>query len=108
MIYLCLQSEAYFCVLNCCKGQLHKSTDVLLTAIQFWTFFRVLLRIRLLYYLKQDVIGDLAEKIMAGVPYEQIDLDVPWHPELPVNWWDGDADKSLLIGIYKHGKHITD
>lgn len=21
----------------------------------------------------------------------------------PVSWWDGDADKSLLVGTYKHG-----
>ena len=22
----------------------------------------------------------------------------------PVSWWDEDADKSLLIGVYKHGE----
>ena len=30
--------------------------------------FRVLLRVRLLYYLKQEVIGDEAEKVFSGLP----------------------------------------
>lgn len=24
--------------------------------------------------------------------------------EIPATWWDKDADKSLLIGVHKHGK----
>lgn len=36
------------------------------------------------------------------------ELDVwipqPFHAEVPADWWDGDADKSLLIGVFKHGK----
>ena len=23
--------------------------------------------------------------------------------EIPVDWWNADADKSLLIGVFKHG-----
>lgn len=23
--------------------------------------------------------------------------------EIPVDWWDAEADKSLLIGVFKHG-----
>lgn len=36
------------------------------------------------------------------------DIDVwvpePDHSEVPAEWWDFDADKSLLIGVFKHGK----
>lgn len=36
------------------------------------------------------------------------DIDVwvpePDHSEVPADWWDFDADKSLLIGVFKHGK----
>jgi hypothetical protein len=36
------------------------------------------------------------------------DIDVwvpePDHSEVPAAWWDFDADKSLLIGVFKHGK----
>lgn len=36
------------------------------------------------------------------------DIDVwvpePDHSEVPAVWWDFDADKSLLIGVFKHGK----
>lgn len=24
--------------------------------------------------------------------------------EIPASWWDADADKSLLIGVHKHGE----
>lgn len=24
--------------------------------------------------------------------------------EIPATWWDAEADKSLLIGVHKHGK----
>uniref|UniRef100_A0A4W3HII7 Chromodomain-helicase-DNA-binding protein 6-like n=1 Tax=Callorhinchus milii TaxID=7868 RepID=A0A4W3HII7_CALMI len=63
---------------------------------------KVLLRVRMLYYLKQEVLGEAADKALEGT-----DLDV-WIPEadytdIPVEWWDGDADKSLLMGVYKHG-----
>lgn len=36
------------------------------------------------------------------------ELDVwipqPFHAEVPADWWDAEADKSLLIGVFKHGK----
>jgi chromodomain-helicase-DNA-binding protein 7 len=28
----------------------------------------------------------------------------PFHAEVPTDWWDREADKSLLIGVFKHGK----
>lgn len=54
------------------------------------------------------MIGELAEKVMNGAKADEIELIVPWHPELPVEWWDAEADKSLLIGIFKHGNAIAD
>ncbi|CAB1317634.1 unnamed protein product [Coregonus sp. 'balchen'] len=27
----------------------------------------------------------------------------PFHAEVPADWWDSEADKSLLIGVFKHG-----
>lgn len=26
--------------------------------------------------------------------------------EIPVDWWDAEADKSLLIGVFKHGMSL--
>ncbi|XP_071490043.1 uncharacterized protein [Diadema antillarum] len=65
---------------------------------------KVLLRVRLLYYLKQEVIGDLAEQIENDVRAKLMPLDVPVpEGEPPVGWWDSEADHSLLIGVFKHG-----
>uniref|UniRef100_A0A672UUM7 Chromodomain helicase DNA binding protein 8 n=1 Tax=Strigops habroptila TaxID=2489341 RepID=A0A672UUM7_STRHB len=66
---------------------------------------KVLLRVRMLYYLRQEVIGDQAEKVLAGAAASDIDI---WFPlveqlEVPTTWWDAEADKSLLIGVFKHG-----
>lgn len=27
--------------------------------------------------------------------------------EIPVDWWDAEADKSLLIGVFKHGVYFS-
>ncbi|XP_064639881.1 chromodomain-helicase-DNA-binding protein 7-like isoform X2 [Lineus longissimus] len=65
---------------------------------------KVLLRVRLLYYLKQEVIGDEAAKVFANYPASQINLPQPnADGEPPIMWWDDEADKSLLIGVFKHG-----
>lgn len=33
-------------------------------------------------------------------------MQPPWPDgEPPVPWWDEDADKSLLVGVYKHGEN---
>lgn len=32
-----------------------------------WSFSRVLLRVRMLYYIKHEVIGDLVQQISAGI-----------------------------------------
>ncbi|KAM4808492.1 chromodomain-helicase-DNA-binding protein 8 [Rhinophrynus dorsalis] len=66
---------------------------------------KVLLRVRMLYYLKQEVIGNQAMKVLSGVDAREIDI---WFPqvdqvEVPSLWWDREADKSLLLGVFKHG-----
>ena len=65
---------------------------------------RVLLRVRLLYYLRQEVIGESAEKILSGCELVDAGLNVPaTDGEPPATWWDDAADKSLLVGVFKHG-----
>uniref|UniRef100_A0A671WJ05 Chromodomain helicase DNA binding protein 9 n=1 Tax=Sparus aurata TaxID=8175 RepID=A0A671WJ05_SPAAU len=66
---------------------------------------KVLLRVRMLYYLKQEVIGSQAQKVLDGADASEIKIWVPDpdHSELPALWWDAIADKCLLLGIYKHG-----
>lgn len=66
---------------------------------------KVLLRVRLLYYLKEEIIGAQAvEKVSQGLNASEIEIpqaDPDGDP--PTTWWDEEADKSLLIGVYKHG-----
>ncbi|POI32627.1 hypothetical protein CIB84_003621 [Bambusicola thoracicus] len=66
---------------------------------------KVLLRVRMLYYLKQEVIGNEFQKVFDGTDASEIDVWVPEpdHSEVPAEWWDAEADKSLLIGVFKHG-----
>ncbi|KAE8598858.1 hypothetical protein XENTR_v10016966 [Xenopus tropicalis] len=66
---------------------------------------KVLLRVRMLYYLRQEVIGDQADKILEGADSSEVDVWIPepFHAEVPTDWWDNEADKSLLIGVFKHG-----
>ncbi|XP_041805875.1 chromodomain-helicase-DNA-binding protein 8 isoform X3 [Chelmon rostratus] len=66
---------------------------------------KVLLRVRMLYYLKQEVIGEHADSVLKGADIRDVDI---WMPEMeqqevPAGWWDGDADRSLLAGVFKHG-----
>ncbi|XP_057348804.1 chromodomain-helicase-DNA-binding protein 9-like isoform X1 [Manis pentadactyla] len=65
----------------------------------------VLLCVRMLYYVKQEVTGSECQKVFGGVDASDIDVWVPEpdHSEVPAEWWDFDADKSLLIGVLKHG-----
>ena len=42
----------------------------------------------------------------ASYTFSEIDI---WFPvvdqlEVPTTWWDSEADKSLLIGVFKHGR----
>ncbi|KAK2861058.1 hypothetical protein Q7C36_005224 [Tachysurus vachellii] len=66
---------------------------------------KVLLRVRMLYYLKQEVIGEHVTSILDGADSRDIDI---WLPEMeqqdfPSGWWDTEADRCLLIGVFKHG-----
>uniref|UniRef100_A0A669C255 Chromodomain helicase DNA binding protein 6 n=1 Tax=Oreochromis niloticus TaxID=8128 RepID=A0A669C255_ORENI len=65
---------------------------------------KVLLRVRMLYYLKVEVLGEAATQALEGVP-ARYDVPLPDidYIEIPVSWWDAEADKSLLIGVHKHG-----
>uniref|UniRef100_A0A8C7K685 Chromodomain-helicase-DNA-binding protein 8 n=1 Tax=Oncorhynchus kisutch TaxID=8019 RepID=A0A8C7K685_ONCKI len=66
---------------------------------------KVLLRVRMLYYLRQEVIGEHADSVLRGADARDIDI---WMPEMeqlevPSGWWDTEADRSLLVGVFKHG-----
>uniref|UniRef100_T1J482 DNA helicase n=1 Tax=Strigamia maritima TaxID=126957 RepID=T1J482_STRMM len=65
---------------------------------------KVLLRVRLLYYVKQEVIGEMTFQVSRGVSASDIPILSPCADgDIPVFWWDKEADKSLLVGVYKHG-----
>ncbi|KAK5859635.1 hypothetical protein PBY51_021178 [Eleginops maclovinus] len=66
---------------------------------------KVLLRVRMLYYLKQEVIGEHSDAVLKGADIRDVDI---WMPEMeqqefPAGWWDTEADRSLLAGVFKHG-----
>ncbi|GAV07723.1 hypothetical protein RvY_17530 [Ramazzottius varieornatus] len=66
---------------------------------------RLILRLKLLESLKEEVIQDLGDMIMADTAHDEVPLDVPAVDSIdkPMEWWDDEADKSLLMGVYKHG-----
>ncbi|KAM9510384.1 chromodomain-helicase-DNA-binding protein 8 [Guaruba guarouba] len=66
---------------------------------------RLLLRVRMLQFLQHEVIGEQAQRVLAGAKASSIALWLPplEDPEAPAPWWDPEADKSLLLGVFKHG-----
>ena len=65
---------------------------------------KVLIRVRTLFFIRHEVIDDLAEKVDSGVNYKDLPLHVPPIDIVkPCDWWDETCDKCLFIGIYKHG-----
>lgn len=50
---------------------------------------------------------NLGDIIMADTPFQEIQLEIPPQDtqDKPTDWWDDDADKCLLVGVYKHGEH---
>lgn len=65
---------------------------------------KVLLRVRLLYYLRHEIIGPMARQIEEGTPASDLNFNIPPpEGEKPIAWWDTKADKSLLVGVFKHG-----
>uniref|UniRef100_H3ART7 Chromodomain helicase DNA binding protein 6 n=1 Tax=Latimeria chalumnae TaxID=7897 RepID=H3ART7_LATCH len=65
---------------------------------------KVLLRVRMLYYLKSEVLGEAANKALDGTSASELHVALPDIDflEVPSEWWNAAADKSLLIGVYKH------
>uniref|UniRef100_A0AAY4EUP8 DNA helicase n=1 Tax=Denticeps clupeoides TaxID=299321 RepID=A0AAY4EUP8_9TELE len=66
---------------------------------------KVLLRVRMLYYLKVEVLGEAAAQALEDIPASKLEVALPDidYIEIPTCWWDAEADKSLLIGVHKHG-----
>ncbi|KAG1963214.1 chromodomain-helicase-DNA-binding protein 6 isoform X1 [Pimephales promelas] len=66
---------------------------------------KVLLRVRMLYYLKVEVLGEAANQALEEIPASKLEVTLPDidYIEIPTIWWDSEADKSLLIGVHKHG-----
>uniref|UniRef100_A0A8C3G7H4 Chromodomain helicase DNA binding protein 6 n=1 Tax=Cyclopterus lumpus TaxID=8103 RepID=A0A8C3G7H4_CYCLU len=66
---------------------------------------KVLLRVRMLYYLKVEVLGEAANQAGEGTSASKLEVSLPDidYIEIPASWWDAEADKSLLIGVHKHG-----
>lgn len=59
---------------------------------------------KFLHYLKNEILKDYQDKILSDCDLSEVDLPpVPVDGDLPAPWWDEDADKSLLVGIFKHG-----
>ncbi|TKS80274.1 Chromodomain-helicase-DNA-binding protein 8 [Collichthys lucidus] len=70
---------------------------------------KVLLRVRMLYYLKQEVIGEHSDSVLKGANIRDVDI---WMPEMeqqevPAGWWDTEADRSLLAGVFKHDMKLV-
>ncbi|XP_071513861.1 uncharacterized protein [Panulirus ornatus] len=64
---------------------------------------KVLLRVRLLFYIKQEIIGDHYMQIDEGCKASDLNITPPTTELPPKPWWDAEADRSLLVGVYKHG-----
>jgi len=65
---------------------------------------KIMTRVRLLHCIKHDIVKEASIPIMEGKSHEEIDFSVPVSEgDMPAVWWDDKADKSLLIGIFKHG-----
>merc|ERR1712071_352842 len=64
---------------------------------------KVLLRIRMLYYIKQEIIRECEIQVNAGVTSAMLPIQTPFCDQPPTPWWDSQADISLLVGSYKHG-----
>ncbi|XP_063529219.1 chromodomain-helicase-DNA-binding protein 7-like [Cydia strobilella] len=66
---------------------------------------KVLLRVRMMYYIKHEVIGDYATQIESGIHASSLGMRVPRGVDSapPRVWWDTECDVSLLVGTYVHG-----
>ena len=58
----------------------------------------------MLFYIKQEIIVEYLSLIEYGYYANDIDFHVPnIQADLPTSWWDKEADRCLLIGVYKYG-----
>ena len=65
---------------------------------------KIMSRIRLLHCIKHDIIKEASILILEGKPHSEIEITIPSaEGDIPTPWWDETADKSLIIGTYKHG-----
>lgn len=64
---------------------------------------KYLLRIRMLYYIQHEILGDHLEAINLPTPTSELTFPTPSCDGSPANWWDVEADRSLLVGTYRHG-----
>ncbi|CAH0726673.1 unnamed protein product, partial [Brenthis ino] len=66
---------------------------------------KVLLRVRMMYYIKHEVIGDYSIQIDNGTHASTLGMRVPRGVDSapPRLWWDAECDVSLLVGTYRHG-----
>ena len=68
---------------------------------------RILTRLKMLSYIRQEIIGDeMAQLIDSNQIETQIQIkyiDEQNDDIQSVDWWSKTCDKSLLIGVYKHG-----
>jgi hypothetical protein len=61
-------------------------------------------RVHLLHYLRHEVIGKHEEKVLSGALARKIPIPMPVTDDNPpAYWWDIECDRSLLVGIFKHG-----
>ena len=65
---------------------------------------KLILRIRMLYYIQHDILVDYLKQIKTpGCAIASMPVFVPPCDGSPAIWWDAEADKSLLVGTYRHG-----
>ncbi|XP_052564493.1 uncharacterized protein LOC120426896 isoform X3 [Culex pipiens pallens] len=66
---------------------------------------KVLLRVRMLYYIRHEVLGDLVTQINEGANASDLPIRPPPTPDqLPCSWWNPNCcDRSLLVGTYRLG-----
>ena len=65
---------------------------------------KLLARVKVLNYLRIEILADWLDHINDDVPSTEYELDVPViEGDPPAPWWNEEADKSLLVGIFKHG-----
>merc|ERR1711902_31256 len=66
---------------------------------------KILLRLRLLFYVSHEILGPHAVEVNTpGYAMKDLPLRVPnTDGQPPTAWWDPEADKSLLVGLWRHG-----